>query len=160
MTLPQRKHLRRLGTIFEHARAPIFYVTCCVRDRAAVLANDSIVEIPTAAWRDAAAVHGWIVGRYVVMPEHVHFFASPAGHQAKDLSRFIESWKRWTKRQIRGSAAPQFEWQREFFDHLMRSEESYEEKWEYARANPVRASMVTDPDEWPYQGQIQVLPWQ
>jgi hypothetical protein len=30
-------------------------------------------------------------------------------------------------------------WQREFFDHLLRSEESYDQKWNYVRENPVRA---------------------
>jgi hypothetical protein len=41
-----------------------------------------------------------------------------------------------------------------FFDHLIRHSESYAEKWEYVRQNPVRARLVKDPDEWPWQGEI------
>ena len=45
-------------------------------------------------------------------------------------------------------------WQRRFFDHVLRSEESYAQKWEYVRDNPVRAGLVTDADDWPYAGEI------
>ncbi len=37
---------------------------------------------------------------------------------------------------------------------LSRHSESYAEKWEYLRQNPVRAGLVKDPDEWPWQGEI------
>ncbi|HEY2681003.1 MAG TPA: hypothetical protein VGI59_06740 [Candidatus Udaeobacter sp.] len=47
-------------------------------------------------------------------------------------------------------------WQRGIFDHVLRSDESYAEKWNYVRANPVRAGLVNDPD-WPYAGEIVVI---
>jgi hypothetical protein len=40
------------------------------------------------------------------------------------------------------------------FDRLPRSDESLAEKWEYVTQNPVRAGLVSDPDEWPYQYQF------
>jgi hypothetical protein len=45
-------------------------------------------------------------------------------------------------------------WQEGFFDHILRSQESYSQKWDYVRMNPVRASLSQTPDEWPYQGEI------
>jgi len=93
------------------------------------------------------------------MPDHVHFFASPNGDEGKSLSRFMESWKRWTQRGIRQRAFASFRWQEEFFDHLLRSEESYEGKWQYVRENPLRAGLVAAPEEWPYQGEIHILAW-
>jgi len=41
-----------------------------------------------------------------------------------------------------------------FFDHVLRNEESYEEKWHYVRENPVRAGLVKDREEWPFWGEI------
>jgi hypothetical protein len=41
----------------------------------------------------------------------------------------------------------------------MRSSESYAERWEYVRCNPVRAGLVSKPDDWPYQGEIHILRW-
>jgi hypothetical protein len=51
------------------------------------------------------------------------------------------------------AAAPPH-WQHGFFDHLLRHSESYAQKWEYVRENPVRAGLVSNSDEWPWQGEI------
>jgi len=45
-------------------------------------------------------------------------------------------------------------WQEGFFDHLLRSQESYSQKWEYVRMNPVRAKLSETPQGWPFQSQI------
>ena len=48
-------------------------------------------------------------------------------------------------------------WQPEFFDHLLRSEESYTKKWNYVRDNPVREKLVERADDWPFSGCVEVL---
>ena len=48
-------------------------------------------------------------------------------------------------------------WQRGFFDHVIRHSESYAAKWNYVRDNPVRAGLVSDADDWPFQGEIVVI---
>ena len=71
---------------------------------------------------------------------------------------FLGLWKEWTSKGIKrelGLNDPV--WQEEFFDHVLRSSESYSEKWNYVRENPVRASLVADADDWPYQGEIEEL---
>jgi len=45
-------------------------------------------------------------------------------------------------------------WQPGFFDHLLRNDESYAQKWEYVRQNPVRAGLVDSAAAWRYQGKI------
>jgi len=135
----------------------VFFITACVENRERVLAHPSIADIVVEAWQYAEALHGWLIGRYVIMPDHVHVFAGPARESAKDLSGFMQSWKRSTAIRIRKALLGGFSWQREFFDHLMRSDESYAQKWEYVRLNPVRAGLVGDPAEWPYQGEISSL---
>ena len=117
------------------------------------------------------------------MPEHVHFFCA-AEHNAKTLTEFVRLWKQWTTKQVKaaephltgprltsvataasagiaaGTALGQGTarvWQREFFDHVLRSEESYREKWEYVRQNPVRAGLAARAEEWPFQGEIHLL---
>jgi REP element-mobilizing transposase RayT len=168
--LPQRRHLRRLDRIFVPG-APLYLVTVCVEHRRRVLANGGAASILVEAWRHALALHGWIVGRYVVMPDHVHFFATRASDSAKTLSGFVGYWKRSTAIRIRRAhqaagmhrharpTARPFSWQKEFFDHLLRSSESYGRKWEYVQQNPVRAGLVATVEEWPYQGEINSLSW-
>jgi REP-associated tyrosine transposase len=48
-------------------------------------------------------------------------------------------------------------WQRGFFDHLIRNTESYAQKWDYVRENPVRAGLVGKAEEWKYQGEIALI---
>jgi hypothetical protein len=45
-------------------------------------------------------------------------------------------------------------WQEGFFDHLLRTNESYSQKWNYVRENPVRDGLVKSAADWPYQGEI------
>jgi len=92
-----QRHLRRLERVW--IDSPIYFVTTCTKDRHAVLARDDITNVLIQEWSAARDRHGWIVGRYVVMPDHVHFFCRPE-YEAKPLSEFVASWKRWTSRTI------------------------------------------------------------
>jgi hypothetical protein len=44
-----------------------------------------------------------------------------------------------------------WKWQEGCFDRLLRSDESLSDKWEYLRQNPVRAGLVANPEDWPFQ---------
>jgi putative transposase len=96
------------------------------------------------------------------MPDHVHFFCAPE-RDAKPLPDFMREWKSWSSRGIRvlrprpTTAAATTLWQREYFDHVLRSDESYSEKWDYVRENPVRAGLVRSANDWPYFGSIDSL---
>ena len=156
------KHLRRLERIW--LDSPIYFVTACTKNRRAALANDSTTQIFIEEWRAARERHGWAVGRYVIMPDHVHFFCRPE-LDAKKLSEFIGAWKSWTSRKInalsaqRSTISAEALWQRDFFDHVLRSNESYSKKWNYVFDNPVRAGLVSPANKWTYAGEIETLMW-
>ena len=162
----QHRHLRRLGRVW--VESPVYFMTACTDQRRRILANTAVANILIGDWRAAEERHGWVVGRYVIMPDHVHFFCA-AEHNAKTLSEFVRLWKQWTMKGMK-AAEPRLAsaataagtttarvWQREFFDHVLRSEESYAEKWEYVRQNPVRAGLVARAEDWAFQGEIHSL---
>lgn len=153
--MPSREHLKRLDRTW--IRQPIYFLTTCVANRHQILAQDVSAKILTESLHSASSIHGWIVGRYVIMPDHMHFFATPKT-DAKSLSSFIRDWKKWTTRQLHaGGIGKPVVWQAEFFDHVLRSGDSYNEKWHYVRDNPVRAGLVHSADAWPYSGECEVL---
>jgi len=97
------------------------------------------------------------MGRYVIMPDHVHFFCS-AELDGKTLPTFMQAWKQWSSKRLArelGFSGPI--WQEEFFDHVLRSSESYSQKWVYVKENPVRAGLVAGAEDWPWQGEIDPL---
>lgn len=70
----------------------------------------------------------------------------------------MQSWKQWTSKRIgRETKITGTIWQPEFFDHILRSSESYSQNWDYVRENPLRAGFVTDADDWLWQGEIEDL---
>ena len=70
----------------------------------------------------------------------------------------MQAWKQWTSKRIaRVLDVSGTVWQEEFFDHVLRSSESYGQKWDYVRQNPVRAGLVASADEWPWQGEVELL---
>ena len=56
----------------------------------------------------------------------------------------VEAWKRYAATKLG------IVWQRGFFEHRLRSNESVEEEAEYFRQNPVRAGLVESAAEWPF----------
>lgn len=78
----------------------------------------------------------------VVMPDHVHLLLSFPPEKA--FTETIRQWKRWTRSHL------EIVWQRYFFDHRLRRDESYFEKANYILENPVRAGLVQDWEEWPH----------
>jgi len=114
------------------------------------LAADEPHAVLRAVWTDATA---WMVGRYVLMPDHLHLFASP-GQPEVEIENWVKYWKRLFAQRI--SHVPG-RWQSNGWHHRLRGDESYREKWDYVRYNPVRHGLVAEPDDWLYQGELHVL---
>jgi putative transposase len=140
------------GVWIDPSHPTIVFVTVCTKDRQPWLATPENHLALRGVWEEAEA---WLVGRYVVMPDHLHLFAAPGR-----LEIPLENWVRYRKsgfskkRPIRSQ-----QWQANHWDTRLRSGESYEAKWIYVRNNPVRAGLVKSVDEWPYQGELNRLPW-
>lgn len=151
---PAHKHPIHLSPLEAHNRSIIVYVTACTAKRRKVLACPAMHEAIVAAWSKAST---WLVGRYVVLFDHIHFFCAPNGIDAPSLERWMRFWKSRVTAII-GKRGGEL-WQRDHWDRQLRRGQSYDEKWEYVRHNPVRHGYVNDPDDWPYQGVLHELRW-
>ena len=92
-----------------------------------------------------------------MMPDHILFFCAPNGTDIPSLERWMRYWKSVATKRIGAKGGDV--WQRDHRDRQLRSAESYSDKWEYVRRNPVRQGYCDDPDEWPYQGELNILQW-
>jgi putative transposase len=150
----KRRHLAHLKA-FE--RQPLTFLTVVTAQRDSILANAETHNLLRDLWTQSAALNGWAVGRYVVMPDHVHLFTRPLC-DAVSLARWVQTWKSLSSRRITARLnRPSPIWQRDYFDRFLRSAESYSEKWSYVVQNPVRRGLVAQAADWPWQGEICTL---
>ena len=152
---PGRKSLPHFPSRELSNQSIIQFISCNVADRRPLLTRLEIHSVLLDSWRKA---DHWLVGRYVIMPDHVHFFCAPRMFPTTPLKRWMEFWRADATRHW-----PHVEekpiWQKDFFDRQLRSSESYREKWLYELGNPVKAKLVARWEDWPYQGELNVLQW-
>ena len=66
-----RKHLAHPPIIERHNEPVIIYLTVCSKDRKSIFAFADSAAVIVDAWQRASS---WLVGRYVIMRDHVHLF--------------------------------------------------------------------------------------
>jgi len=152
----ERKHPVHHEPLERHNRPVIIFVTVCSKDRKKIFATQQVHALLLDCWTRAGA---WLVGRYVIMPDHIHLFCAPENSQRSiSLQRWVTYWKSlaslaWPV------ASDEPVWQRHFWDTQLRRNESYDQKWDYVVQNPIRAGLAGGVADWQFQGECNVLRW-
>ncbi len=149
-----RKHPIHQPVVQSGNQTAMVFVTLNAHQRKPVLAGADAVEVILQAWQRADA---WLVGRYVILPDHLHLFCAP-----RDSTVALTRWVRFGKTIASchwPRPAEQPIWQLDFWDTQLRRGESYAQKWDYVWRNPVRKGLVLCPGDWPYAGELNVLDW-
>ena len=152
---PGRKHLPHLPPVDLPNQSIIICVTQVVAKRRPLLARAAAMEALLAAWQKA---DHWLVGRYVLLPDHLHLFCAPARFPSTPLKTWVTFWKAKAT-QLWPWPEEKPIWQQDFFDRQLRRGESYTQKWHYILENPVRAGLVIRVEDWPWQGEMHPLLW-
>ena len=132
----------------------VYFITFCVEKRRHVLTSPRAWQITLEILE---RLNQWTTLAAIAMPDHLHILTAPQDREAS-VAAYSKWFKRWfNETYCRPSVSDGFSrgqtwhWQEGCFDRLLRSNESLSDKWAYLRENPVRAGLVTDPDDWPYQ---------
>jgi putative transposase len=84
----------------------------------------------------------FVVGGYVVMPEHVHLLVNEPKRAL--LSKAIQALKLSVS--MRSRERPF--WQAHYYDFNVPTHQKFVEKLRYIHRNPVRRGLVTNPEDW------------
>jgi putative transposase len=152
------KHFDNLGT----AR---FVTFSCFRYRK-LLTEDNAIIIFMDELDKARTKHNLAVLGYVIMPNHVHLVLYPKENiklgpvigivKAQTGKRILKKWRKerpgllenlWV---LRNQEPRYVFWQRRCYDHNCRTIDAVREKINYCHMNPVKAGLVSDPDDWPW----------
>jgi REP-associated tyrosine transposase len=137
---------RRLPHYQKDDRA-VFVTFCCSFDPLPESARSIVLRHCLHDRGTKAAIHA-----VVVMPDHVHILLTPLRDLEGNLYSLVE-----ILQGIKGASAHSLNralgragpaWQEESFDHVLRSDESFAEKVEYIRQNPVRRGLVNRPEDY------------
>jgi len=86
------------------------------------------------------------------MPDHARLFVTTSA--GMKLPDWIRTLRTVLGKQLLVEGHQKPHWQEGFFDHVLRSDESYSQKWEYVCMNPVRVGLCERPEDWSFQGEI------
>lgn len=117
------------------------YGACHLRDpRIGRMVEQALLYFDGARYRMIA---------WVIMPNHVHTLVEMfEGHP---LPSVVQSWKSYTAKQanqILGRTG-RF-WATGYFDRYIRDERHFANVVAYIHANPVKAGLVAEPEDWPF----------
>jgi REP element-mobilizing transposase RayT len=140
------------GVRIESAAPTIVFLTAGTNNRMPWLASADVHALLRRAWTEASA---WLVGRYMVMPDQVHLFATP-GHKEIEFDNWVRYWKSLVSKAVGNKT---YRWQTDHWDRRMRTASECAEKWDHVSANPLRHGLVKRSEDWPYHGVLNPLEW-
>jgi putative transposase len=121
----------------------IFFITICTTPRGVnQLCNTTVSDQLLKSLinlQERGTIRIYLV---LLMPDHLHALLT-FDHNL-GMQKILSSWKHYTARALH------IHWQRDFFDHRLRKDESFQEKAAYIRANPLRAGLICESNLWPY----------
>jgi len=123
------------------------FLNVSTKKREPWLAQPSVQRTLHDIWQNTATA--WLVSDYLLMPDHIHLFSAP-----HDLKFTIERWMGFWKDRFAKTHPDTGTFETGGFHHRLRDTESYAQKWQYVRENPVRANLVERPEDWPYFGRV------
>ena len=127
----------------------VLFVTFCTLSREPLSG-----EARSIVLRHCIHDHGkrFVLHVVVVMADHVHLLLTPLRDEngwPYSLASILKLIKGTSSREVNklaGHCGPL--WQEESFDHVLRGNESFAEKLEYIRQNPVRRGLVARPEDY------------
>lgn len=85
------------------------------------------------------------IDKHIIMPNHIHLIivlqeSKEGGHGNPPLHKIIAQLKSYTNKKFNdiNKTKNLFLWQKNYFEHIIRNEQEYEEIWQYIETNPLK----------------------
>ena len=160
-----RKIIRLKG--YDYSRAGSYFVTICTRNHESFFGiildgemhfND-VGLIATECWMGLSQRFSAVsLDGFVFMPNHLHGIINILDDQGvinnssinrtPTLGMVVRSFKALASRKIRLSGKDEFGWQRNYYEHIIRNEDSLKYILEYIISNPLRWELDRENPDW------------
>ena len=162
MKLPERKKNRLKN--YDYSQEGCYFVTLCTHNRQNlfVLEQSRVGnDLCVVPFLQNEIIHKWIketenkfqnikFEKYVIMPDHLHFIVNikerHIGRSLRDIMQFFKTMTTndYIKNIKNGNLKP-FDkkiWQKSYYDHIIRNQDDYNEKWDYIENNPQKCDLT------------------
>ncbi len=127
-----------------------YFVTMCSEKRAPIFVDPRLAKWLIEALRKESEVQRFLIEAYCLMPDHLHFLAMGIT-LSSNLLTFAKLLKQKTAHVYLQRTGARL-WQKNFYDHILRSSEEPTRVAAYIWLNPVRKGLCKGFEEYPYSG--------
>jgi REP element-mobilizing transposase RayT len=149
-----RKNSLRLNG-FDYAWPRIYFVTINAHSRRRIFNDERVASATVKCLKELRLQFRFNVYVFCLMPDHFHALIGP-GTSAKTLGAICGGFKSLSTRAYWQWHDGKL-WHRQFYDHILRNREDFEETLNYIRMNPVRRRLVQRAEAWPYTERLDYL---
>jgi putative transposase len=137
---------------FDYLGLHRYFLTFCTDNRRHAFVDRAVVDVALQQVLRACADEQFEIIAYCFMPDHLHLLAQGQS-DASDCRRFIKRAKQFSGFYY----SKQFDahlWQRYGFERVLRAEDETLVVAKYILANPVRAGLVVNPEDYAFSGSL------
>jgi putative transposase len=126
-----------------------FFVTTRTAGGRSLFQTERMANLFIEVLRTQVRLRRFVIHEFVVMPNHVHLLLTLPGEMSLEKAmQFVKGGFSFQAKRVLGFNGEV--WQRGFSDVWVGDEGSYLRHKQYIFMNPVRAGLVTSPDEFPH----------
>ena len=122
--------------------------TMCVQNRNPVFQDGNLFNACRDILVETAANQNAEILIYLFMPDHLHFVAK-GKNKDSDLAELIVKFKQKSGFRLAGQG---LKWQKNYYDHILRTEEEIVKHIRYILENPVRKGLILDWNDYLFKG--------
>ena len=137
---------------YDYSQNGAYFITICVKDRKPILSKIVGDYAHIVPQKYGKIFEKYIrnvpeIEKYVIMPDHVHLIIRInngtmwASSPTRNVATIVRSLKTLTTKEI---GEPIF--QRSYYDHIIRNQDDYNEKWDYIENNPQKYALKNQDD--------------
>ena len=149
-----RKNSLRLNG-FDYAWPRIYFVTINSHKHRRIFDDERVATATVKCLKELRLKFRFNVYVFCLMPDHFHALIGP-GTSGKTLGAICGGFKSLSTRAYWQWHDGRL-WHRQFYDHILRNREDFEETLNYIRMNPLRRGLVERADDWPYTERLDYL---
>jgi len=149
----RRNSLRLTG--FDYSWPRIYFVTINGFNRRPVFDDNRVAAATIKCLKELRKKFGFTVYIFCLLPDHFHAMIGP-GTSQRTLGAICGAFKSLSTKEFWHWHTGKL-WQRQYYDHIIRNREDFDETLNYIHLNPIRRGLVERAEDWPYTERLDYL---